>query len=64
MGLPLLALDAGGTVVAEEVEETVDGEQAELPVEAVALSPALALGHGHGDDDVAQVEPAVGPFFA
>ncbi len=34
----------------------------ELAVEAVALFAGLAGGDGHGDDDVAEVELAVGPF--
>src|SRR5665647_3297880 len=64
MKLPFLLLDAGEMVVAEEVEEPVDGQQAELVVEAVALRPGLAEGERYGDNDIAQVELAVGPLLA
>jgi hypothetical protein len=57
--LPLLLLDAGVVIIAEEVEEPVDGEHAELAVETVALLARLPCGDRHGDDDVAQVVLAV-----
>jgi len=56
----LLALHPRRVVVAQEMQKSVDGQNLELALQGVAERQAVSPGYLRGDDDVAQMEPAVG----